>query len=224
MGVSSKNGGYRVVLINEDASGPIRVKGPQEAKLGNYGSGIKHFIFNPPNKPGNYDVTVGGEWVGSFSENQYNRTATGLGYGWNGGVREIDWPSASAPEQDAGDAETVSEPSDANEGEIDPSDYAGIVNADNSQGIALAPRLRREGFGLSPEGATVTLPDGETVEVGAISDEDEVARYLEGDEADDVIDADQDATDSGDSTGSSSSMEPAAAAAGLLAIGYVLTR
>jgi len=186
---------------------------------------MEYFLFNPPNEPGEYTVRVGGNYLGSFTVTERNRTANNLGFGWNGGIRRVDWPPASSSDESAGDAEQVSEGVDPDAGEIDPSNYAGIVNADNSQGIALAPRLRREGFDLSPEGATVTLPDGETVEVGAISDEDEVARYLEGDETSDVIDADQDATDSSDSTGSSSSsIEPAAAAAGLLAIGYALTR
>lgn len=87
---------------------------------------------------------------------------------------------------------------------IDPSNYRGIVNADNEQGIALAPSLRREGASLGPDGATVTLPDGETVDVGAVSDADEVARVLDGDDAGDVIDADRPAL--GDSSGGGSGM------------------
>jgi hypothetical protein len=89
---------------------------------------------------------------------------------------------------------------------VDPSNYAGIVNADNEEGIALAPALRREGASLGPEGATVTLPDGETVDVGAISEADEVARYLQGDGAGDVVDADQPAVDTGSSSGGGGGM------------------
>lgn len=87
------------------------------------------------------------------------------------------------------------------ETQIDPEEYAGIVNAGNDEGIALAPALRREGAALGPEGATVNLPDGETVEVGAISDADEVARYVEGDRAGEVVDADRGAVDGGSTDG-----------------------
>jgi hypothetical protein len=111
---------------------------------------------------------------------------------------------------------------------VDPADYAGIVNADNEEGIALAPALRRAGADLGPQGATVTLPDGETVEVGAIEDADEVARVLEGDDAGEVIDADQDAA-GGESSGSSNTSSGDTFGAGgvaavALALAYMIYR
>jgi hypothetical protein len=91
--------------------------------------------------------------------------------------------------------------------EIDPEDYRGIVNADNDAGVALAPALRREGMDLGPDGATVELPDGETVEVGQITESDEVTRYLEGDRAGDVVESDQDVvSDPTSSSGGGSGM------------------
>jgi hypothetical protein len=225
MSVSERNGGYRVIMNDLGYRGKIEVEGPQTAELGRYGGGMEYFLFNPPNEPGEYTVRVGGHYLGSFTVTERNRTANNLGFGWNGGIRRVDWPPASSPDESAGGAEQVSEGVDPDAGEIDPSNYRWIVNADNEEGIAPAPVLRRRGVELGPDGATFRFPDGETVDVGAVEEADEVARYLEGADAGDVIDADQDATDSGDSTGSSnSSIEPAAAAAGLLALGYALTR
>jgi hypothetical protein len=113
--------------------------------------------------------------------------------------------SSADPNVDA-DFDWPERPDQPAESEVDPSNYAGIVNADNDEGVALAPTLRREGASLGPDGATVTLPDGETVDVGAISDSDEVARYLEGDDAGGVVDADQPAVDSDSSSGGSGGM------------------
>lgn len=115
---------------------------------------------------------------------------------------------------------------------IDPANYAGIVNADNETGVALAPSLRREGASLGPEGATVQLPDGRTVEVSQIQDADEVARVIDGPNQGDVIESDQSAT-SGGSSGSSGDGQTtsdgqgfgmAAAAVGVLALGYYATQ
>jgi len=101
-----------------------------------------------------------------------------------------------------------------------PSDIAtnnpGIVPADNDEGIALAPSLRREGASLGPEGGTVTLPDGDTVEVGAIEESDEVARYLDGEQAGDVVDADQGAVS--DPSGSGGGLLGGAAAVVVLLV------
>ncbi|WP_251327921.1 hypothetical protein [Haloplanus pelagicus] len=125
-----------------------------------------------------------------------------------------------------GAVETVPTTNDAPE--IDPSDYAGIVNADNEQGIALAPALRREGASLGPQGATVELPDGRTVEVGAIQDADEAARYVDGPNQGEVIDADQPAAGSGssgtDPTTSTGDLGPAVAVVALLGLGYAATQ
>lgn len=102
--------------------------------------------------------------------------------------------------------------------EIEPENYAGIVNADNEQGIALAPDLRRAGASLDENGATVNLPNGETVEVGAIEDSDEVARYIEGDRAGEVIDADQSALDDSDASTNSSDGLPSDLGSGATAV------
>jgi hypothetical protein len=110
---------------------------------------------------------------------------------------------------------------------VDPSNYAGIVNADNAEGIAPAPALRRAGVTLGPDGATVNLPDGQTVEVGAIQEADEVARYVEGDQAGGVVDADQPAADQpeeSNTNGSGAGVGAAAVVAALLALGYGATR
>jgi hypothetical protein len=107
--------------------------------------------------------------------------------------------------------------------QIDPSNYAGIVNADNEQGIALAPSLRREGASLGSDGATVTLPDGETVEVGAISEADEVARYTSGSNAGDIVDADQDAANTESST-NSDAIGASGTILGALALAYMIYR
>jgi len=118
--------------------------------------------------------------------------------------------------------ETTGSPDDwtnvDNSDAIDPSEYAGIVNADNDEAVALAPALRREGAELGPEGATVQLPDGESVDVGAIQDEDEVARVIEGDNAGDVIDADQPAVDGDPSSEGSGSGVIGAVGAGILLV------
>jgi len=116
-------------------------------------------------------------------------------------VVTVDGIPVARPEVLAGEGgESVTYPDDGPD-PIDPSEYAGIVNADNDQGVALAPALRREGASIGPDGATVNLPDGETVEVGAISEADEVARYVEGDRAGEVVDADREAVDGGSTGG-----------------------
>jgi hypothetical protein len=115
---------------------------------------------------------------------------------------------------------------------IDPSNYAGVVNSDNEEGIAPAPELRKEGVELGPEGATFKFPDGTTAEVGAIEDPDEVARYVDGENAGEVIDADQPASDSDsdssssgtDATTSTGDLGPAAAVVALLGLGYAATQ
>jgi len=104
-----------------------------------------------------------------------------------------------------------------------PSDIAtstpGLVPADNDEGIALAPSLRRAGADLGPEGATVTLPDGDTVDVGGIEESDEVARYLDGEQAGDVVEADQGAVDDPTSSGGWGLIGGALAAVVLLVAG-----
>lgn len=122
--------------------------------------------------------------------------------------------------------ETVGDPSDWTNTEepgpdIDPANYRGIVNADNEEGVALAPELRREGASLGPDGATVTLPDGETVDVGAIDEADEVARVLDGPNAGDVIEADQPAVD-GDPSSSSGGSGPDSGVIGAVGGGLLL--
>jgi hypothetical protein len=151
-------------------------------------------------KAGRYRVVRSGETVGTF---------------------EVVSGTGNSGEETTGDPDDWTNVDNSNE--IDPSNYAGIVNADNEQGIALAPSLRREGAELGPEGATVTLPDGETVDVGAISDADEVARYTSGSNAGDVIDADQDAVNSG-SSANSDAIGASGAVLGALALAYLIYR
>jgi hypothetical protein len=123
-------------------------------------------------------------------------------------------PENPEPEEPA-DRFNYEEPDD----QIDPANYRGIVNAENDEGIALAPALRREGASLGPDGATVNLSDGETVDVGAIEEADEVARVLEGENAGDVIEADQPAVD-GDPSSTSGGSD--AGVIGAVGVGIVL--
>jgi hypothetical protein len=208
-----------------DPAGPIYIEGPmwadnpQRIQFDRFGGGnINYFSrFNLPSEAGEYTVEVNGQTVTlSVSEAEANGPTANLGFGWNGNIVTVDWQS--------GFSRTEQEDYDPDGESIDPSDYAGIVNADNEEGIALAPRLRREGAELGSDGAMVNLPDGETVEVGAISEADEVARYVDGDDAGDVIDSDQPATDSDSSrSGAADGMGAAGAALGVLALGYALT-
>lgn len=168
-------------------------------KLGTVAAG-SHFRFEAPSV-GEHTITVGDREIPITVE-----------------PRDSSTPSS---ENTVGNADDWTNVDDSDE--IDPSNYAGIVNADNEQGVALAPSLRREGMELGPEGATVTLPDGETVDVGAISDADEVARYTSGSNTGDVVESDQDATDSGSST-TSDALGASGAILGALALAYMLYR
>lgn len=130
--------------------------------------------------------------------------------------------------------DTVGNPSDwvntddPSETRIDPSNYRWIVNADNDEGIAPAPFLRRQGVELGPNGATFRFPNGETVDIGTIEDADEVARHLDGVKAGDVIDADQDVVGDGSNSSSNRSSSgdfgTAGATAGALALAYLIYR
>jgi len=130
--------------------------------------------------------------------------------------------------------ENVGDPSDwvntSGPDSVDPANHRWIVNADNDEGIAPAPVLRRQGVELGPNGATFRFPNGETVDVGAIEDADEVARHLEGVDAGDVIDADQGAVEEGSNSSSNTPSSGvgvgvgAGSAIGALALAYLLYR
>jgi len=178
-----------------------RIDGP-EVKLGTAspdGPSFKVFHYTPQ-KTGTLNAYTSNTWGSAVNAT----VEPGSG---SGGVQN---DTAFTPEEE----------SDALAGDdsVDPSNYAGIVNADNDEGIALAPALRREGASLGPEGGTVTLPDGDTVEVGAISESDEVARYLDGQEAGEVVDADQGAVSDPTANGSGGGMIGAAVAAVVLLV------
>jgi hypothetical protein len=168
--------------------------------VGTVGAG-EHMRFSAPTEEGYYGAFVAGESV--------DTVVVGTPGGETGTVEDN-------PNKGTGDADDWTNVD--NSPDIDPADYAGIVNADNDEGIALAPSLRREGASLGPDGATVTLPDGETVDVGAISDADEVARVVEGDDAGDVIDADRPAVDGSSSGGPGDGMIGGAVAVVLLVV------
>jgi len=160
-----------------------------------------------PEQPGTYNLELDGHKISDFV------------------VAESDSANNDRTPPEGADPDSI-------ETDLDPSNYAGIVNADNEQGVALAPRLRREGAELGPEGATVNLQDGETVEVGAIQDADEVARYVDGEDEGEVVDSDEPATDpdsdssnSGtDATTSTGDLGPAVAVVALLGLGYAAQR
>jgi hypothetical protein len=206
--------------------GEIRIEGPQSATVGSRPSEESNTFIrtNYPNVAGTYRLVIDGETVDRFEvTDRMAGSGNRLSYGWNGTIKRINWPDAPGEAEEVEETQENYDPDGADT--LDPSNYAGIVNADNEEGIALAPRLRREGASLGPEGATVNLPDGRTVEVGAIQEADEVARVIDGENAGDVIDADQPATDSGDGqTSGSGDLGMAAAVVGVLALGYAATR
>lgn len=205
-------------------TGEMRIVGPQSANIGQRQSAGETTAIrvNLPEMPGHYRLKVGGVVTDRITLHIADvRAGTkNIGRGWNGTIKRVNW--MRTPENSPqnlydtysdrllsdllgegydGPTETVQEETEPWEDKIDPSEYVGIVNAGNEEGVALAPALRREGASLGPEGATVNLPDGETVDVGAISEADEVARYVEGDRAGEVVDADRGAVDGGSTDG-----------------------
>lgn len=194
------------VVVGSDASGHVRLVGSNGSTVKSITTTRKgdytHEHTTLPNQPGRYTLMVGEAEVDSITVDQ-----TG----------ESDQSLSDPNVGDTSPAFNDSEPGP----DIDPANYAGIVNADNDEGVALAPALRREGASLGPDGATVTLPDGETVDVGAIEEADEVARVLEGENAGDVIEADQPAVD-GDPSSSSGGSGPDSGVIGAVGVGIVL--
>ena len=158
----------------------------------------------------------------------YLRGPDGNIVGVGGGeVEPYPSPPAGVP-----DDALTSDPAEHVDNSPSPSDIATnhplIVPADNEEGIAPAPVLRRRGVELGPEGATFRFENGESVEVGAIEEADEVARYISGENAGDVVEGDQDVVDetneSGGSNSSSSSDLGAGGAAAALAVAYLIYR
>jgi hypothetical protein len=228
--ISTWEGGLRVLFgLSDEVTGDIEIEAPngETTKVGSYGGGVSGLRLRPPDYPGRYHLLVGGERVSSVEvTSSMAGTESSVGYGWNGRIVDLSgFPGEPATTEQENYDPDGPEP-------IDPSNYAGVVNADNDEGIAPAPRLRQNGVELGPDGATFELPDGSTVDVGAIEDEDEVARYIEGDQAGEVVDADQPATDSGSDSSSSGTgattstgdLGPAVAVVALLGLGYAATQ
>ena len=181
------------------------------------------------NADGSVVRTVGNVTVPAGSSRTLRFAAPSTpGTGWNKYEVHIDGTFAKRFGVDSKEASDPTDRRGANYSEpddIDPANHRWIVNADNSEGAAPAPVLRRQGVEIGPNGATFRFPNGKTVDVGAIEDADEVARHLEGADAGDVIEADQDAA-SGDGSASSSSSGglAAGAAAATLGVAYLIHR
>ncbi|QGX95006.1 hypothetical protein EI982_09485 [Haloplanus rallus] len=191
-------GGLRTTFsVGEPARGTLKIEAPngETTRIGSHGGGPASTRMRPPDVPGTYYLLGDGERLASVTVTpEMAASDSTVGTGWNGRIVDLSGFASG------GGATTEQEDYNPNPDPIDPSNYAGIVNADNEQGVALAPALRREGVVLGADTSTVTLPDGETVDVGAIKESDEVARYIEGDNAGDVVESDQPATDSGPSS------------------------
>jgi hypothetical protein len=203
--IPETGGTVRVKLTVDDGithSGPVKIGSEtvaQSVTVSSSGTPNTRYVNGVSVKkpPGFYDVTWGGEWLELLEV----EPAT-------------DGPTAEEAETFDGSADsgTVSGGSvTERDRDVDPSDYVGVVNADNSTGAALAPALRRRGVEVDDVGASATFGGtefeivdegtvsvgGDRIDVGDVTDSDEAARVISGPNTGAPVATDSDVVDDG---------------------------
>jgi hypothetical protein len=170
---------FKIEKLDQSATGNLRSLRTVHANSGNF-----KITFNDP---GTYRIRPVGAGHQGMKQIEVSGNASGSGVSIS---KEFDQTPVRDPENIPSVRDDFGEnPADRpNEG-IDVVSLPGVVPADNDEGAALAPALRREGVTVGDVGGEVNV-DGKTVQVGEIEESDEVARVTSGSDVGDVVPTD----------------------------------